>query len=130
MWKLKSSFLSGLTALLFTCSCGAKGTLKDIANPHLGVYTCTEARVGDKGYLDRFSRLDLELKEDGECILYYCEKEGIPQTKTGRYRYDSEKGTLTLLGGGIEREFPFEEGILSVTIPIGGRLIVLKFEQK
>ena len=82
MKKIKSSFLAGLFALLLTCSCGGKGDLKEIAKPYLGVYKCTDARVGEREYLDRFSKLDLELKENGEFIVYYCEKGGKPQTRT------------------------------------------------
>ena len=130
MKKLKSSFAVGLTALLLSCAGGGKEDLKDIAKPHWGVYECTEARMGEQDYLARFSKLDLELKEDGTCVLYYCEKNGKQQTQKGRYRYDSERSQLTLLGGGIERGFPINEGVLTVAIPIGGRMVVLKFEQK
>ena len=130
MKKIKSSLLAGLFALLLTCSCGGKGDLKEIAKPYLGVYKCTDARVGEREYLDRFSKLDLELKENGEFIVYYCEKDGKPQTQTGRYEYDQESETLTLQGGGIKRAFPLQSGVLTVVIPIGGQTIHLKFEQK
>ena len=130
MKKVKSSLLAGVVTLLLACSFGGKGDLKEITKPYLGVYECTEARVGEREYLDRFSKLDLELKENGEFILYYCEKDGKPQTQTGRYEYDKESGTLTLLGGGIKRAFPLQGGILTAVIPIGGQTIHLKFEQK
>jgi hypothetical protein len=130
MRKLKCSLAAGLTALLLSCSGGAKESLKDIAKPYLGVYECTDARVGEQEYLSRFERLHLELQEDGVFLLHYCEKKGKPQTQQGKYRYDSERGQLTLLGGGVEREFPLSEGVLTVVIPLGGRTIHLKFEQK
>ena len=130
MKKIKSSLLAGVFGLLLTCSCGGKGDLKEIAKPYLGVYKCTDARVGEREYLDRFSKLDLELKENGEFIVYYCEKDGKPQTQTGLYEYDKESETLTLQGGGIKRAFPLQGGVLTVVIPIGGQTIHLKFEQK
>ena len=130
MKKIKSSLLAGVFALLLTCSCGGKGDLKEIAKPYLGVYKCTDARVGEREYLDRFLKLDLELKENGEFIVYYCEKDGKPQTQTGRYEYDKESETLILQGGGIKRAFPLQSGVLTVIIPIGSQTIHLKFEQK
>ena len=129
MKKVKSSLLAGVVTLLLACSCGGKGDLKEISKPYLGVYECTEVRVGEKEFLDRFSKLDLELK-DGGFILYYCEKDGKPQTQTGRYEYDKESETLTLLGGGVKRAFPLQGGVLTAVIPIGGQTIHLKFEQK
>ena len=69
MKKVKSSLLAGVVTLLLACSFGGKGDLKEISKPYLGVYECTEARVGEREYLDRFSKLDLELKENGEFIL-------------------------------------------------------------
>jgi hypothetical protein len=130
MKKVKSSLLAGISALFLACSRGGKGDLKEIVKPYLGVYECTDARVGERAYLDRFSKLDLELKENGEFIVYYCEKDGKPQTQTGRYEYDKERETLTLQGGGIKRAFPLQCGVLTVVIPIGGQTIHLKFEQK
>ena len=130
MIKLRCSLVAGLTALLLSCSGGRKESLKEIAKPYLGIYECTDARVGEQEYLSRFDRVELELQEDGVFLLHYCEKNGKPQTQKGRYRYDSERGELTLLGGGIEREFPLSEGVLTVTILLGGRTIHLKFEQK
>ena len=119
-----------MTALLLTCSGIVNGELKDIAKPYVGMYECTQARMGDREYLDRFSYIHLELKADEQFILYYCEKEGEKHTQEGRYRYDKEKGVITLQGGGLQREFPFSDGVLMVVIPLGGQAIQLKFEQK
>ena len=129
MIKLKSTLAAGIAALLLSCG-GAKEDLKDIAKPHLGIYECTEARLGERELLDRFSYIELELKSDEKFILHYCEKEGEKQQQEGSYRYDKEKGVITLLGGGMERDFPFSDGVLMVVILLGGRTIHLKFEQK
>ena len=130
MIKLRSSIAASVAALLFTFVGGLKGGLKDIAKPHLGMYECTEARMGDREYLDRFTYIHLELKADETFVLYYCEKDGKKRTQEGRYRYDKEKGAVTLIGGGIEREFPLSEGVLLITFPLGGYTVRLKFEQK
>ena len=130
MIKLKSSIAAGVAALLLACSGGVRGELKDIAKPYVGMYECTEARMGEKEYLDRFSYIHLELKADETFTLYYCEKDGKKRTQEGRYRYDKEKGVVTLLGGGMEREFPLSDGILMIAFPLGGYTVQLKFEQK
>ena len=130
MKKLKSSFAAGVTALLFSLTGWAQGELKDITKPHLGMYECTEARMGDREYLDRFSYIHLELKSDESFTLYYCEKGGEKRVKEGRYQYDKARGVITLTGGGMKREFPLAEGVLTMAIPIGGYTIQLKFEQK
>ena len=130
MKRLKSSLAAGIAALCMACSALPKTGLKDITKPHLGVYECTEARVGDKECLDRFSYIHLELKADNHFVLYYCEKDGEKHVQKGRYRYDKGKGVVTLLGGGIRREFPLSEGVMMVTIPLGEQIIQLKFEQK
>ena len=130
MKRLKSSCAAGVVALLLSLSGFTQGELKDITNPHLGMYECTEARLGDRAYLDRFSYIHLELKSDESFTLYYCEKGGEKHTQKGRYQYDKERGVVTLQGGGIKREFPLSEGVLTMVIPIGGQTIQLKFEQK
>ena len=130
MKKVKSSLAAGLAALLLSCASVVKGELKDITKPYLGMYECTEARMGDNEYLDRFSYIHLELKADERFILYYREKDGEKQTKEGRYKYDKEKGVISLQGGGLQREFPFADGVLMMVVPLGGQTIRLKFEQK
>ena len=130
MKKVKSSLLAGIAALWLLYGGMAKKELKDIAKPYLGVYECTEARLGGKEYLSRFTSLHLELKADDTFLLHYCEKGGEKHTQEGRYSYDKEKGTITLQGGGFEREFPLSEGILTVVVPMGGQTVKLTFEQK
>ena len=130
MKRLRSSLAAGLAALCIATSGIGKGELEDIAKPHLGVYECTEARMGDKDYLERFSYIHLELKADDRFVLYYCEKEGKKQVQKGWYNYDKGKGIVTLQGGGLKREFPLAEGIITAVIPIGGYTVQLKFEQK
>ena len=128
--KINSPLLVGLLSLLAVFSGGNMGELKDVTKPHLGVYQCTEARLSRRDFLARLERLDLELKSDETFVLYYCEKGGQPQKETGRYVYDREKERITLLGGGIKREFPLRKGVLVLSISLGKETLTLKFEQK
>ncbi len=129
MKKIKSGLLAGLMTLAFTCSWWGKG-LKDIAQPELGTYECTEARLGNIDYLERFSYIRLELKAGGELVLHYAERDGEGRQAKGEYAYDREKGTLTLTGGNIRREFPLAEGVLTVAVRVGAQTLSLTFEQK
>ena len=130
---LKSSLLAGLISLLFLFPSLRESTLTDITMPHLGIYECTEAKLGDNDYLDRFSYIHLELKTGEDFVLYYQEKSGEKKQETGKYSYDREKGTLTLIGGAnsfFKREFPLKEGVLTIAVRIGEQNLSLTFEQK
>ncbi len=130
-YKIKSSLSAGALALCLLFSSGRESDLKDVAKPYLGVYRCTEARIGEKDLLEEFSNIRLELKE-GEYILYYREKAGRSGKVEGKYRYDKERESLLLTENtsGVKREFPFANGKLTVAFPVGRRECVLQFERK
>ena len=131
--KLKSSLVSALISLLFLFPSFRTGSLKDITKPYLGVYECTEARLNDTDYLDKFSYIYLELKAEEEFVLHYCENGGEKKQETGKYVYDREKETLTLIGGAggfFKREFPLKDGVLTINVRVGEQTLVLQFERK
>ncbi len=132
MNKLKSSLLAGLTCLLFTIPSGQDVTLKDIAKPYLGGYECTQAYLGSKDCLDRFTDLRLELKDEENFLLYYREKGGERKTVEGKYRYDKTAQAVFIKDekAGIERAFPLINGKLTVSFPVGKKNMVLQFERK
>ena len=130
---IKSSMLAGLATLLFALPNFKKGELKDIAKPHLGIYECKIARIDEVDYLSRFSYIRLELKDGGKYELTYREKQGGEKRKTGKYRYDEKKETLTLYldeVGLVKKEFSLKKGVLSVHITLGEKTMQLQFEQK
>ena len=129
---VKSSALVGAMTLTMMFAGLRTGSLKEIAKPYLGVYECVEAKLGGKDCLGPFEELSLELKADGSFYLYYQERNRDSRREKGQYRYDPEKKTLTLVGGGefIKREFPLENGILTVTVRVGDKLLNMQFEQK
>ncbi len=129
--KLKSSVLVGLCSLLLLFPT-PKGELADIAKPYLGMYECTQAKLGSKDCLEKFTYLRLELKDEENFILSYQEKGGKQKQIKGRYAYDKQRGTLTLQDnkGSFQREFPLQRGTLTVSLPVGNTILVLQFEQK
>ncbi len=116
-------------AMMF-CGCGSS-SLKEITNPHLGMYECTQAKLNEKDYLTLFSYIHLELKEDGVFILHYRMRDGMPQEESGNYVYNREKGSFSIVGKeSFQREFFLEEGRLTILVPLGTQTLTLTFEQK
>ena len=128
--RLNSPLLVGVLSLLALFSGGNMGELKELTKPYLGVYECTEARLSQQDFLTRFDKIELELKADETFTLYYCEKGGRVRKEYGRYQYDPERGTLTLIGGVMKKEFPLQQGVLTLHFTIGKEPLILKFEQK
>lgn len=130
--KLKSSLLSGILSLfLFAPSFRASG-LKEITKPYLGMYDCVEARLSETEYLSVFEYIRLELKPQEEFVVYCKKKGGKEFRENGKYKYDSTRGVITLMGGVgnmLKREFPLSGGNLTVEVPLGGKNLFLKFEQ-
>ena len=109
-----------------------ESTLSDVAKPYLGEYECKSAQLGSKDYMKKFSYIRLELKDTENFTLYYKEKGEKKKQVSGKYVYDKEKGTLQLTekSGLLKREFPLVDGLLTVSLPIGEKFLVLQFEQK
>ena len=131
--KLKYSICALFAALLFALpSCG-NGSLKDITKPYLGAYECESAKLGEKEYMDEFSYIRLELNLDETFSLYYCTKGGQKREETGTYVYDEKEETLQLSAGEngeFKRKFPLKKGVLTVSLTIGNKILLMKFEQK
>ncbi|MBE5747035.1 MAG: hypothetical protein E7352_02530 [Clostridiales bacterium] len=131
--KLRSSLLVGAAVLLFSFPNFKKGELTDIAKPYLGVYECTDAKLGEEDILPRFDSVKLELKDKGEYTLYFKEKGGKAEKVEGKYRYDKANKTITLYLPNrrlIRRAFPLGKGVLTVTVPYGDKTLRMQFEQK
>ncbi len=126
--KIKSSALAGICALLFVCS---SGSLTEIAKPYLGSYECTEAKLGATDLLGEFKEIRLELLDGENYQIVYLEKGQERKKVGGKYAFNQEKGVLTLVDkGGFNREFPFTDGKLTVSFPVGNRQAVIVFERK
>ena len=123
---MKYCILAGITAVAYYLP----ETLKEIANPHLGVYECKEAKFGNEDYLQRFEGITLELKADGEFILTIKEKGGKERREKGKYTYDFARGVITFDGGNLRREFPLREGVLYIQFCMGGKCLSVVFQQK
>lgn len=134
--KLKSSLFAGLLSLLLLFpSFGAfkLGELKEITKPYLGVYECKAATLGDEDVLSRFAYVNIELKKGDVCTLYYREKNGKRKEVKGKYSYDKEAETITLSPDVLDffkREFPLKDGEILISLPMGGKMLSMRFVQK
>ena len=127
---MKSLILGGLISLMAFFPTVKDSTLDDIVKPYLGEYECRSAQLGTMDYLEKFSYIRLELKENGTFLLHFKEKKGSKKKREGKYFYDKEKGVVKLVGKGIEREISLNDGLLTISMPIGKKNLVLQFEQK
>ena len=131
--KIKSGLLAGLLGLLFLTPAFKDEKLTDVVKPYLGVYECKEAVLGGEDLLARFSKLEIELKKNGACSVYYKEKGGKRKSLDGRYSYDEERETIRFQSDDFEffkRDFPLKKGTLYITFPVGEKILRLEFEQK
>ena len=129
--RLKSSILAGISALMLLAN-GKGGSLKDITKPYTGIYKCTEARFAEQDYLNRFEEIAIELKSNGDFLLYYREKGCASKTEKGRYVYDKENKTITFEAGAngfFKRAFPLENGVLTMDIRFAEKNLILQFER-
>ena len=132
---VKSSILAGILALLAVLPWFRSiktAQLVDVTKPYLGRYECTTATLGDKDLLERYAYIDLELETEKEFTLYYREKEGKVRQTHGRYKYDKTQNTISITGLKgliLNRPFPLENGVLTISVPLRGKTLVMHFEQ-
>lgn len=131
--RIKSSLFIGAATLLFCFPNFRGGGLKEITKPYLGVYECKQVTLGEEDFLQRFDEITLELKSDGEFILYYRECGGQRRRETGKYQYDVKDKTVTFSAnkaGTIKKAFLLENGVLTGTARLGNKTVTVKFMQK
>lgn len=134
--KMKTCLFAGLFSLLLTFPFISKITaqvLTDITKPYLGTYECRVATLDEKEYLQDFSYIRLELKKKNTFYLRYCTKDGAKKEKKGKYKYNKERHNITFYTSifpFFKREFPLENGVIYITIPVGEKNLRLLFEQQ
>ena len=132
---VKSSILAGVLALLAVLPWFRSiktAQLIDVTKPYLGRYECTMATLGEKDLLQNYAYIDLELETEKEFTLYYREKEGKVRQTHGRYKYDKTKSAISITGLKgliLNRPFPLENGVLTISVPLRGKMLVMRFEQ-
>ena len=132
MQRIKSSVFVGLCALCMACA-PIKSELKDIAQTHLGFYECENATLSGERLMDKFDYVRLELKADETFVLTYRKTGGKEKKEFGKYSYDRQKGEICLGVGesnAFKRTFPLQDGVMHVTVRLGGKTLQMQFKQK
>lgn len=132
MLRIKSPVLVGLCALCMACA-PIKSELKDISQTHLGFYECENATLSGDGLMDKFDYVRLELKADETFVLFYRKTGEKEKKQFGTYSYDREKGEICLGKGennAFKRTFPLQDGVMHVTVRLGGKTLQMQFKQK
>ena len=129
--RLKTSFLSVIATLFLCCPSLTSSTLPDITKPYLGEYECQIATLGTTDYTDYFQDIRLELKSDETFILRYKTLDGRRGEENGTYKYDKNTQTVCLSSPkGIKHCCPLKKGVLSLSLPIGDKLLNVQFKQR
>ena len=127
--KIKSSITAGLIALCALIM-PIKSELTDIANPHLGFYTCQKATLAGFNIKDKCKFIRLELKKDETFVFSYQKNKGKVVEERGKYTYDKEKETLRIIGdNGFDKEFRMEKGVIYAQIKFGIANLIMEFKQ-
>ncbi len=130
---LKSSILAGVSSIMMMFSGLKDISLKDVEKPYVGEYSCREARLGNEDLLEDFDYITLDLKADGNFVLYYRKKGEKGRREKGEYTYDNTRKVLILHGvtrKALNVELPLEKGEFVIVMRVGLKTLRLAFEQK
>ena len=119
--------------MLFPLSALRDGNLKEITKPYLGEYECQSATLGDTDLATYYKSIVLDLKKDGTFFLTITDKMGKKHAQSGKYAYDEQTGMLTFCdsaNGGFKRECALDKGECCLTVPVGGKMVRIKFARK
>ena len=116
------SILCLMSLLLLTaCETEELGSLKDVSRPYAGLYQCEKITLGGRDMTEKFEKLSLELKQDGQFELSYRTAEG-----------NSEKNEITFSAKQGTRQrsfsFPYEKGAVRIDYNLFGTLLHAEFK--
>ena len=127
-------FICCLAALSLLCACDMKnaGPLKSITRPYIAQYQCTEAELGDENLLDKFEYIKIVLVNKEDMQIVYKPKDGESKTISSTYELDTKTHRLTaqigILGYDFKQSVIVENGKFTISMPIGGKQLVMKFK--
>ena len=121
-----------LLSLLSACELKNAGPLKSITNPYIAQYECIEARLGEEDLLKRFEFITITLQNKENLELSYKPKDGEAKTIKSKYNFDINSRTLTseigILGYSFKQSTVIEKGQFTISKPIGGKQLIVKFK--
>ncbi len=124
-----------LCFLLLLCGCVKAeelGSLTEFSHPYAGEYECTRLLVGGEDRLNSFECVRLTLTGGGDFLLSYRAKTGERGEYGGKYRVDEGGKYITFSAAAgpfmRERAFPMQEGVISIEVQLGRKLLFAQFQ--
>ena len=120
--------------LTFLSACDVKnaGPLKSITRPYIAQYECVEATLGDENLLDKFDFIKIVLLDKENLEFLYKQKEGDDKSFNSKYVFDIKSRTFTaeigILGYTFKQSTVIEKGKFTISKPIGGKQLIMKFK--
>ena len=135
MMKKWKSFVLGCVLFFSPMQAQAAlpNTLTEITRPYLGMYECKQLLMDGESKLEDFKSIKIELKSNGQMLLYFEDRKGQKGKASAEYEYDEKSQTITVYTSvgsqKLKRTFPLKNGELFVHLIYETRTVTLKFEQ-
>lgn len=118
--------------LLPACDIKNAGPLKSITHPYIAQYECVEATLGEEDLLKKFDFIKITLLNKENMELCYKPKDGESKTIKSNYTFDYKTRKLTaevgILGYTFKQSTVIEKGRFTISKPIGGKQLIMKFK--
>lgn len=135
MVKIRYAAIAVLAALCATlCACGmsADSSLKELTHPCITRYECTYARWGESDFLDDFDYIRITLLDTEKMALEYKKTGEDAHSYECSYALDEKTGEFTAeagaLGIKLREKIKIENGKFTVSLPLMGRQLIMKFQ--
>lgn len=120
-------------SLFFAVGAKKEESVKEIAKPYIGTYSCERILFGGEERTEEFSRLSVELKANGTFTLSATDKRGRKYSGGGEYVYDRESDEISFfspipyaLSGG---KMYLERGALRLVSRYDDKLLLIFFKR-
>lgn len=124
--------VAALCALLCACNINADSSLKELTHPCVTRYECTYARWGETDFLEEFDYIRVTLLDTEKMALEYKKTGESAHSYECSYTLDEKTGELTAEAGALGIKFKekikIEDGKFTVSLPLMGRQLIMKFQ--
>lgn len=124
--------VAALCALLCACNISADSSLKELTHPCVTRYECTYARWGETDFLDDFDYIRITLLDTEKMALEYKKTGESAHSYECSYALDEKTGEFTAEAGALGIKFKekikIEDGEFTVSLPLMGRQLIMKFQ--
>ena len=121
-------------ALLCACEVQKMSSLKDLTMPYIAMYECTEARLDDEDYLEKFDYIRITLINKSDMEICFKPKDGDKRSTKGTYTYDKEthelQANIGILWVNYSEKTKIEKGSFVIKRSFGHKQLYMKFEMK